>query len=271
MRENDALLVHGTSWRQLGWTLACLPMLFFPGAAADDLCGATIMSNLELDHDLTCPAGGLIAGADGITIDLNGHTIAGSRSGVGIDVAGRTSVRISHGTITNFTAGIGISESTKVVVRGVDFNQNNDGVDCQAGCIGNTIKENQFRNHGARGIMLRGASMDNIVKENSFFGNNVGILLFGAIDTTVTENYVASSRLAGIRMGVLATGNLIKENSVISNPAGVDFAVTPTGSATGNAVIENTILMNACGLKGPLAGNTVEKNVFGGNDNDSCS
>ena len=271
MRENDDRLVYGTSWRQLVWTLACLPILIFPAAASDNLCGATIVSNLELDHDLTCPAGGLIAGADGITINLNGHTIAGSGSGVGIDVAGRTSIGISNGTITNFTAGLRITASTAVVVKGVEFNQNNDGVDCMAGCIGNTIKENQFRNHGARGIMLRGGSMDNIVKENFFSGNNVGILLFGPVETTVKENYVSSSRLAGIRIGVLATGNLIKENTVTSNPAGVEFAVTPTGSATGNSVVENRILMNTCGLNGSLAGNTVEENVFGANSNDSCT
>jgi parallel beta-helix repeat protein len=271
MRENDVRPVHGTSWRQLGWTLACLPILLLSVGAADDLCGATIVANLKLDHDLTCPAGGLTAGADAITINLNGHTITGAGSGVGIDLAGRTGVRISNGTITNFTVGIRITASSDVVVKGVEFNENNDGVDCMAGCIGNTIKENQFRNHGARGIMLRSGSMNNNVRENSFSGNNVGILLFGAVATTVKENYVASSRLAGIRIGVLATGNRIQENSVVSNPAGVDFAVTPTGSATGNAVIENTILMNVCGLRGPLAGNTVEQNVFGGNGNDSCS
>ena len=271
MRENEPRLVHVTWWRRLGWTLACLPALLSPAAAADDLCGATIVSNLKLDHDLTCAAAGLIVGADGIRINLNGHTIAGSGSGVGIEVAGRTSVSISDGAISNFTAGVRVFESTGVVIRGVGFNENNDGVDCQAGCMESTIKGNEFRNNGARGIMLRSNSMDNVVKENIFTGNNVGILLFGSIDSTIKENLVSSSTLAGIRLGVLATGNLIKENTVGSNPAGIDIAVTPTGSATGNSVIENTILMNVCGFRGPLAGNTVEENVFGGNETDICS
>jgi len=271
MRENDVRKVHVICWRRLGWTMACLPALLCPGAAADDLCGATIVSNLKLDHDLTCAAGGLIVGADEIRIDLNGHTIAGSGSGAGIDVAGGTRVSISHGTITNFEAGVRVFESTGVVIKGVEFNGNSDGVDCQAGCMESTIKENEFRNNDARGIMLRGGSTDNIVKENILTGNNVGILLFGSIDSTIKENIVSSSLLAGIRLGVLATGNLIQENTVSANPAGIDIAVTPTGSATGNSFIENTILMNVCGLRGPLVGNNFEENAFGGNGTDSCS
>lgn len=58
--------------------LRALAWLSAPGRpvdATDDLCGATIVANLRLDHDLTCVGAGLIAGADGITINLNGHTI----------------------------------------------------------------------------------------------------------------------------------------------------------------------------------------------------
>ena len=42
--------------------------------AASDLCGATLTGDVRLDHDLVCEGDGLIVGADGIRIDLNGHT-----------------------------------------------------------------------------------------------------------------------------------------------------------------------------------------------------
>ena len=41
-------------------------------------CGDTITADTTLDRDLTdCPNNGIVVGADGITLDLNGHTISG--------------------------------------------------------------------------------------------------------------------------------------------------------------------------------------------------
>lgn len=117
--------------------------------------------------------------------------------------------------------------------------------------------------------MLRSFSTHNLVQENTFTGNRVGILVFGGVENAVKENIVSASGLAGIRL-IIGTGNLIMENTVTSNPAGIDFTVTPTGSATGNTFVENAIAMNTCGLKGPFAGNTFRENLFEGNSADTC-
>jgi parallel beta-helix repeat protein len=239
-------------------------------ATADDLCGATILANLTLDHDLSCAGNGLVVGADGIKLDLNGHTITGSGIGFGISVIGRTGVSIVGGTVRNFVAGVRVMNSTAIVVKDNQFVANGEGVDLASGSVANTIKENHFQDNAMRGIMLRGGTSANLVKENTFSGNRVGVLLFGAVDSTVKENTVSSSVLAGIRLNVLATGNLIVENTTASNPAGIEFLVTPTGSASGNTLRENTIALNACGLKGPVAGNALTENVFQGNAADTC-
>lgn len=255
--------------QRVALVLASLVGLVAPSAAANDQCGATIIANLELDHDLTCPGDGLIVGTDGITIDLNGHTIAGSGNGVGISVNGRSNVSILGGTLRNFEAGVRITDSTSIVVKQNQFLENRDGVDLQRGSRRNTIKENEFWDNRARGIMLRGGSADNVIKENTFTGNRVGILVFGGVDSTVQENIVSASGLAGIRL-IIGTGNLIVENTVVSNPAGIDFVVTVTGTAVGNTFVENTIAMNTCGLTGPFAGNTFTENLFQGNGADTC-
>jgi nitrous oxidase accessory protein NosD len=110
-----------------------------------------------------------------------------------------------------------------------------------------------------------------MVRDNTFIGNRVAILLFGAVDTIVKDNVVSASLLAGIRLNVLATGNIINANRIELNPAGVEFLVTPTGSATGNTIVHNTIEQNACGIKGPAAGNNVNNNVLPANGAESCS
>jgi parallel beta-helix repeat protein len=239
-------------------------------ATADDLCGTTIVEDLRLDHDITCAGNGLIVGADGIKIDLDGHTIAGSGSGVGIGVAGRTDVSIKGGTIRNFFTGVQIVNSSGVVVHDAQLIDHVDGIDVQAGSVGNTIKANHFQGNRTRGIMLRGDVSAIVVKDNTFAANRTGILVNGPVGSTVKDNTVSSSTLAGIRIGVTATDNLVADNTITSNPAGVEFVVTPTGSAIGNTLRANTLALNTCALKGPLAGNTLTENVFQGNGSDSC-
>ena len=57
----------------------------------------------------------------------------------------------------------------------------------------------------------------------------------------------------------------------MSNAAGIEFLVTPTGSAAGNELKDNTISANSCGLKGPTAGNELKANLFEANVADTCS
>jgi large repetitive protein len=256
---------------RFGILFAFLPALLPPTTAiADDLCGASIVTNLTLTHDLACPADGLVIGADGITIDLNGYTITGMGSAVGIDVVGRTRVSITGGIVRDFAAGVRLNGSTDIRIHGNEFSENGDGIDVQAGSRGNTIKENHFRNSRTRGVMLRGGTGDNVIKENTFTGNRVGILLFAPVETVVKENVLSASSLAAIRVNVFATRNLIVENTVTSNPAGIDFIVTTTGTAVGNTFVENTIALNTCGLNGPTVGNTFRENLFEGNGSDAC-
>jgi para-nitrobenzyl esterase len=235
-----------------------------------DLCGANIDAHFRLDHDLACSGNGLIAGADGIRIDLNGHTIAGSGVGAGISLTGRTGVTISGGVVRNFETGVRIADSTDIVIRHNEMIENTDGIDLQAGSYRNSIRHNTFRENRARGIMARGDVVGNVIRENTFTGNRVGILLFGAADTRVRDNVISASVLAGIRFNVLTTGNLVKGNTVTLNPAGIEFLITPTGSSSGNRLVANTIATNTCGLKGPIGSNTLRGNSFSENGTDTC-
>ena len=242
-----------------------------PTFTSNDLCGATIVDDLELNDDLTCPGDGLIVGADGIRLNLNGHTITGPGSGVGIAVTGRTDISISNGTISNFAVAVRVNTSTDVVIKHNELVANPEGIDLQIGSVGNTIKDNVFRDSITRGIMLRSGAIENDIKNNTFTGNRLGILVFGGVDNSLKKNIITGGSLAGIRLNVIATGNELKDNTVMSNAVGIEFIVTATGSATGNELKENTIATNGCGLKGPTAGNTLKHNSLEGNVADTCS
>jgi parallel beta-helix repeat protein len=242
----------------LAWILGAVG----PVLKADALCGATIVADTRLDADLNCPGNGLEVGADHLGIDLNGHTITGAGTGIGILVIGHTDVTLVGGTITNFGVGFRINTSTDVVIKQMQVVQNPEGIDLQTGSLGNTIKNTYFAGSAIRAIMLRGNVTGNDIKDNTFEDNRIGVLIFGGVDNTLKNNLFTGSTVAGIRLNVLATANVLKDNTIRSNNAGVEFVVTPTGSATGNELKGNTIGLNSCGIKGPTEGNTLIDNVF---------
>jgi parallel beta-helix repeat protein len=228
----------------------------------DDLCGTTVLADLTLDHDLACSGTALVVGADGVRIDLAGHTVTGPGTGAsGILIVGRRGVWVVGGRIEDFQAGVQVNSSSGVVVKHMTFSANGEGVDLQTGSRAATIKENSFFDHRARGVMMRAGSVDNVVRENAFSGNNVGVALNGTVDATVKENVMTSNRAAGVRINAPAAGNLVTENTIDTNPSGIDIPVT-TGSAVGNTFRENRISNSTCGIKGPTSGNTVSENIF---------
>ena len=235
---------------------------------AADLCGTTLMTNVKLEEDLTCSGDGLIVGADGITVDLNGHTIAGSGAGVGITVRGRRGGVVKGGTLRGFVTGVMIAGSSGIVIKENRFTENREGVFLN-GSSANTVKENVAWQNQLRGIMIRPSlsrvqSTQNQVKENILIDNPSGILLFGQPGNTLKENLITGSTVAGIDlMGPGASGNLLKENTLTSSAAGIKFSA----GWTGNRIIENQIELNICGLQGPADGNTFTRPVSFSNHN----
>ena len=86
-------------------------------------CEDTILVDTTLDSDVICDftdsgRSGLVIGADGITLDLNGHTIGGAvepseshGGGAGIKVVDHSNITIKNGSITGFVMGVGLSGS----------------------------------------------------------------------------------------------------------------------------------------------------------------
>ena len=77
-------------------------------SAATLACGATIVRSTVLENDLVnCDGVGVRVGASNIKLDLDGHTVSGSTSGlVGVDVAGHAKVVIEDGVVSGFVTGV---------------------------------------------------------------------------------------------------------------------------------------------------------------------
>ena len=83
-----------------------------------DHCGSTLTKSTTLTGDLLqCPGTALVIGADGITVNLGGHTISGTnaKGSEGIANDGHTGVHIvGSGRISDFRLnGVGMRKAPK--------------------------------------------------------------------------------------------------------------------------------------------------------------
>lgn len=79
-----------------------------PALAAQPACGDVLVADTELEGNLDCPpfTHGLVIGAHGVTLDLNGFHISGANVGVGVFNIGYNNVTIRNGSISGFRDGV---------------------------------------------------------------------------------------------------------------------------------------------------------------------
>jgi parallel beta-helix repeat protein len=258
-------------------------------------CGDVIVADLRLENDLSCAGDGLIVTGSGIRINLNGHTIAGAGTGVGIRVNAGNDVSIQGGIVRGFTQGMFVAASTGIVIKDNEFRENGQGmfVAGSTGIIikdngfsengtavllqassGNTIKANVARENTLRAFMIRASaptggvvSTSNDFVDNLLIDNPTGILIISQPGNTFTGNTISGSTVAAIDLPAPgASGNLIKGNLLTTSAAGIRFAA----GWTGNTILGNTLQMNICAFLGPIAGNSLQGNILTGNATDLC-
>jgi parallel beta-helix repeat protein len=198
-----------------------------PPAGAD--FGDTLTEDTKLTGDLSGSGSGLIVGADGITIDLNGYslTMTGG-SGYGIDnTDGYTDVTIKNGTIEDFNEGvraedadglklsdleiIGASGHASVtgaihVLRGEDVEIKNSSVSVTATFLGP---------HGIRLDSVDGVKVKNVDVDGSFIG--ISFFSVGALGPNTNGSIQGCTITGANNYGVLlATADraIIQDNEI---------------------------------------------------------
>jgi parallel beta-helix repeat protein len=191
-------------------------------------CGQVVEGLVELNSDLNCIGDGLIIGADGTTIRLNGHTIRGTgpdSSKVGISVGNEVGVRIEgKGTIEQFQAGILASGAKGTSISSV------------------TLKENQI-------AVFSNGMEDLQAMQNKMTQNSIGLASHSSSGLELTKNVITGNQLAGITL-VATDDSLISNNDVKESQNGTYVDSGSNGNKIeSNDVLENELdLNNANGL-----------------------
>ena len=98
-----------TGWGRVALAATAVAVtLGSPGvaAAAEPACGSTITEDTTLANDrLGCSGTGLVIAANGVTLDLGGHTVSGSGQGSGISFVA-PDVTVRNGRILGFESGV---------------------------------------------------------------------------------------------------------------------------------------------------------------------
>jgi parallel beta-helix repeat protein len=188
--------------RRVGWRMAivggvlaaAVPTSAGGARAAAVACGDTVSESVVLTADLECMGPGLRIASQGISVDLNGHTISGSGVGTGIAVrSASASVTVKNGTIRGFGAGVDVigngvgSPVTDVSLQHLLLTSNVIGVSTNfVGVF--RIEDSVIRHNAFDGIAL--LETDNVwVRRNKVMDNGgAGIEAIYSVDRALYEN-----------------------------------------------------------------------------------
>ena len=289
-----------------GLVAAAITLALSVGAAdagAALTCGQTMTKDRKLKADLkNCPGDGLLIGAAGVTIDLNGHTIGGVGAGgtAGLSNAtGFNDTRIKGpGTIKSFDHGVELlngadARVSRVTVKdsGVTgiYSNSTDGARFKrnvisdseswgiqvthtddADVIGNEITGPASSGSSNTGISVNASDSSNILVEDNVVrgggDGDWGILVNGsAPGTRVKGNDVRRMQQHGIEVYDGAVDTLVKNNTTARN--GIDGIRVAGNAGAGNRVLGNASTANdGDGIELALTGVEAADNSAVGND-----
>jgi parallel beta-helix repeat protein len=204
-----------------------------------------VTTSVTLENDLAgCSGDGLVVGADGVTIDLNGHTVAGTFAGAGVDLGDHRRVTVRNGRIRSFADGVRLTGARRAQLSGLTVIADGAIASQRVG----------IRMTGARRNLLDGVQVD---------GGGPALLLSGSRRNTVAGGTFAGeiSQHEGDAVRIVAgsNGNRLAGNAIDARGAGLVLSDSRRNVFAGNTV--DTGLTDAITLTGAtsnvLRGNTV--------------
>jgi parallel beta-helix repeat protein len=255
-------------------------------------CGAVITTDTTLDSDLVdCPNNGVVIGADDVTLDLNGHTIAGDGEefkqcpkkefcDIGVLNDGHDGVTVRDGSVREFGVGafvgkarhnrvLGISssrntffgfvvtQSSRSLIRdssGTRSTAHRDGTGL--GLFGShrvRILRNAFRDNAGDHAIVMVDSNDNLIKGNRLSRNDgEGLLMEGGERNQINHNRVVDNR-AGITLGP-GSENVIAHNHVSGGRDGIRIEDGQGNLVSDNVVVDAGQAGITLGIRAPLSG-----------------
>jgi parallel beta-helix repeat protein len=219
-----------------------------PVAAATRVtCGRVITVDTTLGNDVrNCHAIGLIVAADGVTLDLNGHTIDGD--GVsdveGIQVTGHRDVTIRNGIVRDFVEGVAVLSGRDIVTRDLTL-ANHRHVGLFIDDSRSVVVENIHATHIAFSAVFVTRSSDVHVTSNVVSDSGGGVALRLTSASSILGNQISRSDCASVYLLDSSNLNVIDGNTIVSDGC---EAIAVTAGSVRNLVTHNSVRNAAAGV-----------------------
>ncbi len=242
-------------------TLAAVTLVDPSGAAVaakQPKCGDKITKDTTLHKDLLdCPNNGIVIGADGITLDLNGHEIDGDGKpaagcnprkefcDVGVVNFGHAGVTVMHGSIREFGAGIDFGNARHTRLLGISASRGIVGIQLfgSSRILVRNCSGNRTTTDEGAGIGVFDSRHVRIL--NSSFRDNahVGIKPVGSTNGVINGNVVSDSGDEALLMEG-GEGFQIRHNRLAGNGAGITL-----GPGSHNEITKNDVTGGRDGIR----------------------
>jgi hypothetical protein len=257
-------------------------------ALASPACGVVLGHSVKLHSSMNCPSGtALYPGSNGITINLNGFTISGGDTGIGIDNTGDwpstapgsggtpgpgtgfNHVTVENGKITAFQTGVKYMNTSGMKLSNITVTDNTgDGLQVyssRSGSVTGSHFGTKSNGNGADGVDMSGNAKMTFTDDSFNFN-----FFFGIDDdaSQATLNHVrANHNDVGVVVGAPVSPYLV-ENSKASGNNGDGFHVADNHIGTirfvGNTAENDSGWGFFAAVQAAGKNNGYEKDSFGG-------
>ena len=172
--------------------------------------------------------------ANNVTLNGNGNSISGDRSGVdyGVNIGAYQNATIKNLIVYNFDSGVLVS-----------------------GGVGINITTNTFHNNTNGGIIISQSS-NTFVSNNTAYKNSHGFIISSSLDNTLTSNIAYNQSSNGFTLSSTSVNNTLYRNTAYNNS---EVGIALDNSSNSN--ISNNIVYNNR-LHGFLLQNGANNNVL---------
>lgn len=178
-------------------------------------CGATLTSDTTLLADVVGCSGDGLSLDPGVTLNLNGHVISGSGTGIGVRGG-----NVANGTVSGFETGIGFASTiTNMTVsgNGTGINFSTSGTSgCHSG-LRRRVEDSTIADNANTGIFLNaGACNVDVANNRVMFNGGDGVWASLSADGgTYTNNFIHGNGANGINIREsfsAVVGNTVSDN-----------------------------------------------------------
>jgi parallel beta-helix repeat protein len=214
-------------------------------------CGQVVTKDVILSEDLECTGIGMIAGKDGITIQLNGHKLSlinttttrgttPALENIGILIADYKNVTIvGPGIITGFDKGVEFAGSKDGYILDLKLTENKIGISLKVS-NGITIYRN-FIDGNTIGIASQSSRSWGVIAYNQIIQNaNQGVMLMDSHFFIISANTIIKNGKNGIFLDVHSSDNTLLSNNILSQTVDINNADGIPINISQNVFVENS-------------------------------